>query len=1087
MEEERPLSEARSALENEPTIITSTTPESNGSSRGPTNIVVFIGLFVVVCLIVAGLFLPPISLGERLGLGGGDDDEGVVQTDTADPAPAATTTTSDDTEIATTSNIDGAISVAVSEGSASANVSSVSQADFTSGSAGDEMATMADSLPAGTTLASDVYNISYEGDAPQGNATLVAPADRMGKVDVYGWDGSRWVFVPSTALGNQLITHNMTLPHALVVVEASAPDMVAVGAEVLPTQNLPADVLPQLTEVTAGTLTLAGEGLLNGEAVEVPNGAYRQYLRATNTGAVVDQVSLTALLSDDAIMSQHIADLVQRAAGYQGVNIDYQGIPLALQSNFTRFVEDTATALHANNQSLIVTVATPAMIQEGQWDTGGLSLVDVGRAADIVYLQMPLNPAAYTPDGPAEQLLDWVTSQVDRRKLNLMFSANAIDGIGGSFREVNTDQALANFGELNFIEGSEAIEVGSAVEVSLAGSASPLEWDGASSMYKYTYEENGMHSVWLSNAAVMSQRLALATEYNTRGATVRGLGNLSTAAGYASAISTYTSAGEVPTVTGAAIAWTVRDEADGVVASNSGEDLSFRWESTDLAGTYTLNAEFAQGDATATLGSLMIEITDPALAAADDDLGDDAESGDDEMADEEASDESGDEEEASDEEDAGDSGDDGASDGGDTGDDDPAPPPVDPGNSDAAVNFAANMRTGPGLGYAVIEVVPTGTQVSLTGRNNGADWFQVAFADKEGWIFGTLLNINANVDINALAVVEVDPPIASDDGGGGGVAPPPPPVAGGSFELGGQAFGAPYGNMSYAGMTWIKRQHKWSNGNTGQDVAGVISDAHNAGFKILLSMPGASVSSIDFGAYTAFLSSVASLPDPPDAIEVWNEMNIDREWPAGQISPQSYVENMLAPGYAAIKAANPNIMVISGAPAPTGFFGGCGGGGCNDDLYMAGMAAAGGASYMDCIGIHYNEGIISPTQQSGDPRNPSDHYTRYFWGMTNTYYNAFGGSRQLCYTELGYLSGEGFSTAIPPGFDWANNVTVAQQAQWLAEATSLSANSGQVRMLIVWNIDSMTWTSDPQAGYAIIRPGGGCPACETLRQVMGGG
>ena len=33
------------------------------------------------------------------------------------------------------------------------------------------------------------------------------------------------------------------------------------------------------------------------------------------------------------------------------------------------------------------------------------------------------------------------------------------------------------------------------------------------------------------------------------------------------------------------------------------------------------------------------------------------------------------------------------------------------------------------------------------------------------------------------------------------------------------------------------------------------------------------------------------------AIEVWNEMNIDFEWPKGQISPSAYVNNMLAPAY----------------------------------------------------------------------------------------------------------------------------------------------------------------------------------------------
>jgi hypothetical protein len=104
--------------------------------------------------------------------------------------------------------------------------------------------------------------------------------------------------------------------------------------------------------------------------------------------------------------------------------------------------------------------------------------------------------------------------------------------------------------------------------------------------------------------------------------------------------------------------------------------------------------------------------------------------------------------------------------------------------------------------------------------------------------------------------------------------------------------------------------------------------------------------------------------------------------------------------------------------------------------------------------------------------------------MVNAYYNAFGGSRPLCFTELGYLTGEGYG-ALPGGFAWAGNVTVAQQAQWLAEAASLSASSGKVRMMIVWNVDSTTWNSDPQAGFAIIRPGGGCPACETLHQVMG--
>jgi len=37
-----------------------------------------------------------------------------------------------------------------------------------------------------------------------------------------------------------------------------------------------------------------------------------------------------------------------------------------------------------------------------------------------------------------------------------------------------------------------------------------------------------------------------------------------------------------------------------------------------------------------------------------------------------------------------------------------------------------------------------------------------------------------------------------------------------------------------------------------------------------------------------------------------------------------------------------------------------------------------------------------------------------------------------------------------------------------------------VRLLIVWNIDFTGYGDDPQAGYAIIRPDGGCPVCVAL-------
>jgi LysM repeat protein len=331
-------------------------------------------------------------------------------------------------------------------------------------------------------------------------------------------------------------------------------------------------------------------------------------------------------------------------------------------------------------------------------------------------------------------------------------------------------------------------------------------------------------------------------------------------------------------------------------------------------------------------------------------------------------------------------------------------------------------------------------------------------------------------------------------GGGGSVTPPPPPPppppsGGSSFELGGQVVSL--GNqerMKYAGMHWVKFQHKWSPGDDPGSVAGRIQEAHAAGFKVLLSVTGANVypaaNSIDFGSFVNFMRGVASLgANAPEAIEVWNEMNIDFEWPAGQISPAAYVNNMLAPTYNAIKAANPNIMVISGAPAPTGFDNGHNA--WADNRYMAGMAAAGAAQYLDCVGVHHNAGATAPAAATGHPGGA--HYSWYYGPTANVYYNAFGGARRLCFTEIGYLSGEGFG-GLPANFAWAANTTVARQAQWLAEAVNLARSSGRVRLFIIFNVDFTYYnaTGDPQAGYAIIRPDGTCPACDTLRAVTGG-
>ena len=308
----------------------------------------------------------------------------------------------------------------------------------------------------------------------------------------------------------------------------------------------------------------------------------------------------------------------------------------------------------------------------------------------------------------------------------------------------------------------------------------------------------------------------------------------------------------------------------------------------------------------------------------------------------------------------------------------------------------------------------------------------------------------------------------------------------GRYEVGAYALSISEDTISAlndSSLGWVKIQHQWQPGASGTDVAGRVIEAHNAGFKVLLNITGPpDPDSIDYEDFIGFVRGAATIK--PDAIEVWSEMNLPRAWPAGEISAADYVEKMLAPAYDAIKSVDPNIMVISAAPAPTGAFGGCTEDGCDDSAYIEAMVAAGAEQYIDCAGMQFTVGATAPSATSGHPADGGDgHYSWYYPAMSELYANTFVNS-QLCVTALGYLSPEGYD---PPAnnFFWASEITPGLQAQWLAKAVELGQATDYLRLLILFNVDFKRYSPDnPQAGYAMLRPDGTCPACEAIGEVL---
>jgi len=308
--------------------------------------------------------------------------------------------------------------------------------------------------------------------------------------------------------------------------------------------------------------------------------------------------------------------------------------------------------------------------------------------------------------------------------------------------------------------------------------------------------------------------------------------------------------------------------------------------------------------------------------------------------------------------------------------------------------------------------------------------------------------------------------------------PIPLPMWPNDFQLGASVndMAAHYELMLQSGMTWVRVYYQDGSGSS--PLGPTITSMHYYGLRVLVTLAYDTTKFQEEG-FVQLATSLSALG--ADAIEVGHQPNID-SFGEG-LMPEEYTA-LLCKVHAAIKAVNPEVLVISGAPAPTGWFGGCTPAGCDDLPWLEGLYSAGAADCMDYIGAHHLSGATSPSATIGHPANPGDtHHSWFFLPQTQLYYDTFGGTRQVFYTTMGYLSQEGFED-FSDRYSWASGTDNAEQAAWLAEAVELSISTGMVHGLIVWNMDYERYGSDPMDGYALIRPDGTCPACDKFQEML---
>lgn len=308
------------------------------------------------------------------------------------------------------------------------------------------------------------------------------------------------------------------------------------------------------------------------------------------------------------------------------------------------------------------------------------------------------------------------------------------------------------------------------------------------------------------------------------------------------------------------------------------------------------------------------------------------------------------------------------------------------------------------------------------------------------------------------------------------------------------------------GVGWIKQQVEWhtiEHGPGDMDWAALdqaVGTAKAFGFKVLLGVTRAPEWTrtveleggppADYAEFGRFMGQLAArYRGQVAAYELWNEPNLAREWRGDTLDPARFVA-LVAEGARAVRAADPDAIIISGAPAVTGINDGVMA--IDDRVFLRGMYEAGIAQWVDGIGVHPYGFANPPDEGVRDAvhvaTSHNDHPSFFFRDTLEDYHAImleYGDTMHLLWvTEFGWPSVEGMGAMEVTGWEYAREVSESQQAQYIVRAFQMGEERPWVAMMFLWNLNMATvWgPGDPTSAYSLLRPDGSYrPAYIALR------
>jgi len=207
----------------------------------------------------------------------------------------------------------------------------------------------------------------------------------------------------------------------------------------------------------------------------------------------------------------------------------------------------------------------------------------------------------------------------------------------------------------------------------------------------------------------------------------------------------------------------------------------------------------------------------------------------------------------------------------------------------------------------------------------------------------------------------------------------------------------------------------------------------------------------DFAAFVA--AFVTRYRGRVNHVILWNEPNLSFEWGYRPVDPEGYVE-LLQTVYPRAHAANPDVIVLAGALAPTLEPEGSAAG-LSDLAYLERMYQAGAAPYFDALAAHAY-GLTSPPEQ---PPAPSAINFRRVELLREVMVAHGDGDKSIYVTEAGWNDHP----------RWANSVSPAQRIEYTITAYEwASQNWPWCECVAMWAFRYPASTLSYQDYYAFV-------------------